>query len=265
MTELIERIKQEFNNNPIQTIAEAASLLVIVVGIISSMTKGGKEFWKRLGSRLSLWFKEISLLTQRFWSKLYASPKRVQELENKIVTLEGQVEEVQRQLRVLSQNVTSFKALESDLKALQSQIKEINEKSDTANYSTRMVYRFLDAAYRLNLPRQKVFDHAILEVIKRESVEWNTSGKLTIFYGSVPDQANNPLSGEWVGYLEMPSSINAELKNLIKKLLVSNRANLKVDGHQRTIFVAQYIENRNELVLCTEAFSLNQRFDPYYW
>ena len=95
---------------------------------------------------------------------------------------------------------------------------------------------------------------------------WNVGGTLTIFYSNSPVQNNNPLEGEWVGYLEIASQIDETFKKIIKQAIVSHSTNLNVGGHKRTVFVAHYIEARNELVLCTDSVRLTRKkFDPYYW
>ena len=175
MNELWEWIKQEFKNNPIQTVSAA----LVLLGFISSvMIKRLREFWKQVGFRLGALLKRIYLLLKQAWAKLVAraqaGTRELQEIKKKLQEIENEIE---------------------NLKS------KIDQRVSTVNYSTRMVYRFLDAAYRLDSPRMKVLEHAILELIKN----WNVGGTLTIFYSNSPVQNNNPLEGEWVGYLEIAS------------------------------------------------------------
>ena len=242
MNELWEWIKQEFKNNPIQTVSAA----LVLLGFISSvMIKRLREFWKQVGFRLGALLKRIYLLLKQAWAKLVARAQagtsELQEIKKKLQEIENEIE----------------KSNMSNIEKFQKQ------QVSTVNYSTRMVYRFLDAAYRLDSPRMKVLEHAILELIKN----WNVGGTLTIFYSNSPAQNNNPLEGEWVGYLEIASQIDETFKQIIKRVIASHSTtNLNVGGHKRTVFAAHYIEARNELVLCTDSVRLTwEKFDPYYW
>ncbi len=216
-------------------------LLVSIFSLISIVTRRGREFWKRVRVRCSSYLEKGIFHIKGMGHSLkdwFRRNKKLSDLENEVGSLKSKLEELQKQ---------------------------VYNHGRKADYSTRMVFRFIDAAYRLSSPPRRVLENAILDVMNREGATENVGGQLTIFYSSDPKQTSNPPDGEWVGYFEITSQTDETLKKIIKRFIVGHSTNLYVGGHKRSISVVHYIEARNELVLCTNHAHLDPKFDPYYW